>query len=78
MRGVRAQSAQKMEAYRLGGPAAVDQLSLLPDFVNTYTRDVFLGVIDGLTTSFNKDCQNGMKGSVTSGFDLANYGSTFY
>jgi hypothetical protein len=67
-----------MQAYRLGGPAAVDELSVLPGFVNNYTRDILLGLIDGTTSEFNKDCQNGMKGSVTSAFNLATYGSTVY
>ena len=78
MRGVKAQSAQKMQAYRLGGPSAVDQLNVLPGFVNNYSRDILLGLIDGTTTAFNTDCQTGMKGSVTSAFNLATYGSTFY
>lgn len=78
MRGVKAQSAQKMQAYRLGGPAAVDELIALPGFVNNYTRDILLGLIDGSTSQFNQDCQNGMKGSVVSGFNLATYGSTVY
>ena len=67
-----------MQAYRLGGPSAVDQLNLLPGFVNNYSRDILLGLIDGTTTVFNTDCQSGMKGSVTSTFNLATYGSTIY
>lgn len=78
MRGVKAQSAQKMQAYRLGGPSAVDQLNVVPGFVNNYSRDILLGLIDGTTTAFNTDCQTGMKGSVTSAFNLATYGLTFY
>jgi hypothetical protein len=50
MRGVKAQSAKKMEAYRLGGPAAVDEFVALPGFVNNYTRDILLGLIDGTTS----------------------------
>ena len=78
MRGVKAQSAQKMQAYRLGGPSAVDQLSVVDGFVNNYSRDILLGLIDGTTTAFNTDCQTGMKGSVTSAFNLATYGLSFY
>ena len=81
MRGVKANSARKMEAYRLGQAPPLDQndqFNLLPEFVNTYTRDILLGLIDGVTGQFNDDCKNGLKGSVVSGFNLATYGSTFY
>lgn len=83
MRGVKAESARKMKAYKLGIAPEVDEhvddsFNLLPDFVNTYTRDILLGVIDGVTGQFNDDCKNGLKGSVVSTFNLATYGSTIY
>lgn len=78
MRGVKAQSAKKMQAYRLGAVPEVDDFSMLPGFVNTYTRDVLLGLIDGVTGQFNEDCQNGLKGTVTSSFNLATYGLSVY
>ena len=83
MRGVKAESARKMKAYKLCIAPEVDEhvddsFNLLPDFVNTYTRDILLGVIDGVTGQFNDDCKNGLKGSVVSTFNLATYGSTIY
>ena len=78
MRGVKASSAKKMQAYRLGATPQIDDFGVLPGFVNPYTRDVLLGVIDGVTGQFNEDCQNGLKGSVTSSFNLATYGLSVY